>query len=316
MANHTPEPTAAATPYVGRFAPTPSGPLHAGSLLAAVVSWLDARSRGGRWHLRLDDSDRPRVQPGAADAILRALEAFGLAWDGTVTRQSQHEPAYRHALQTLRDHDRAFPCGCTRKDLARHGRPGWEGPVYPGTCRDGLPPDREPRALRARIDTRYWSIEDRFLGAIAFDLEALGSDFVIRRADGVVAYQLATVVDDLALGVTHVVRGIDLLGSTPRQMQLYRMLHQPPPAYAHHPVLVAADGHKLAKATGAAAIQGDAARRQLADTLARIGLAPADLQAPDRPDRQLGEALERLRQRPLAAYLPAQATLPGEAGAV
>ncbi|WP_018872717.1 tRNA glutamyl-Q(34) synthetase GluQRS [Thioalkalivibrio sp. ALJ16] len=314
--NHTPEPNSAARHYVGRFAPTPSGPLHAGSLLAAVVSWLDARSVGGDWHLRIDDIDRPRVRTGAADAILGALEAYGLGWDGAVTWQSRHAPAYQQTLEALLDTRQAFACGCTRKDLAHHGRHGWEGPVYPGTCRNGLPPEREPRALRARVDTRHWTIEDRFLGAVAFDLEALGSDFVIRRADGIVAYQLATVVDDLALGVNHVVRGIDLLGSTPRQMQLYRMLNQPPPVYAHHPVLVAADGHKLAKATGAAAIRADAARRQLADTLARIGLAPSDMRAPDRPDRQLAEGLERLQQRPLAETLPVRATLPGDAGAV
>ncbi|WP_019584130.1 MULTISPECIES: tRNA glutamyl-Q(34) synthetase GluQRS [unclassified Thioalkalivibrio] len=312
----TPEPQSPVDGYVGRFAPTPSGPLHAGSLLAAVISWLDARSANGEWHLRIDDIDAPRVRPGAADAILRTLEAFDLGWDGPIVWQGQRGPAYQRALDTLMDTDRAFPCGCTRKDLATHGRPGWEGPVYPGTCRHGLPPGREPRALRARASRRHWTIEDRFLGAVAFDLEALGSDFVIRRADGIVAYQLATVVDDLDLGVTHVVRGIDLLGSTPRQLQLYRALGHPPPAYAHHPVLVAPGGDKLAKATGATGIRADAARRHLADTLGQIGLAPADRQAPDAPGAQLAEALEPLRRRPLAAYLPLHAALPGATAAV
>lgn len=301
---------------VGRFAPTPSGPLHAGSLLAAVISWLDARSAGGDWHLRIDDIDAPRVRPGAADAILRTLETFALGWDGPVVWQGRRGPAYQRALGTLLDTDRAFPCGCTRKDLAAHGRTGWEGPVYPGTCRHGLPPGREPRALRARASRRHWTIEDRFLGAVAFDLEALGSDFVIRRADGIVAYQLATVVDDLDLGVTRVVRGIDLLGSTPRQMQLYQALGATPPAYAHHPVLVAPGGDKLAKATGAEGVRADAARRHLADTLAVIGLGPGDARAPDAPETQLAEALDQLRQRTLAEHLPLQATLPGYARAV
>ncbi|WP_017942307.1 MULTISPECIES: tRNA glutamyl-Q(34) synthetase GluQRS [unclassified Thioalkalivibrio] len=312
----TPERIAPADGYVGRFAPTPSGPLHAGSLLAAVISWLDARSADGRWHLRIDDIDAPRVRPGAADAILHTLEVFGLGWDGPVTWQSRHGPAYQHALDTLLDTDRAFPCGCTRKDLAAHGRTGWEGPVYPGTCRHGLPPGREPRALRARATTRYWTIEDRFLGAVAFDLEALGSDFVIRRADGLVAYQLATVVDDMALGVNQVVRGIDLLGSTPRQMQLYQGLGATPPAYAHHPVLVALGGDKLAKATGAAAINPDIARRELARTLARAGLPPSDPQTPDTPATQLNEALEHLRRRDLADCLPVESALPGDLHAV
>lgn len=298
--------------YVGRFAPTPSGPLHAGSLLAAVISWLDARGADGRWHLRIDDIDGPRVRPGAADSILRTLEAFGLVWDGPVTWQSQRTPAYQAVLDALVARDQAFPCGCSRKEITAAGRPGWEGPIYPGTCRRGLPGAREPRALRARASTRYWEIDDAFLGPVAFDLEALGSDFVIRRADGIVAYQLATVADDVDLGVTRIVRGIDLLGSTPRQLQLYQALGHPAPSYAHHPVLATPGGAKLAKATGAAAIQADSARRELADSLARIGLAPSDARAPAAPAAQLAEALTRLAGPTpgLAAYLPPTTTLP------
>jgi len=307
---HPSPPAGADARYIGRFAPTPSGPLHAGSLLAAVISWLDARSAGGRWHLRIDDIDGPRVRPGAADSILSALETFGLAWDGPETWQSRHTAAYQDTLERLLASGHAFPCGCTRRDLAAAGQTGWEGPVYPGTCRHGLPPDRRPRAVRARAADRYWTIEDRFLGAVAFDLEALGSDFVIRRADGIFAYQLATVVDDLALGVTHVVRGIDLLGSTPRQMQLYQALGQPAPAYAHHPVVIAAGGTKLAKGTGAEAIRPDDARALLAAVLSAIGLPPGDRHAPDRPETQLAEALDRLRERPLTATLPMDAALP------
>ncbi|WP_018948652.1 tRNA glutamyl-Q(34) synthetase GluQRS [Thioalkalivibrio sp. ALMg11] len=312
----TPERITRADNHVGRFAPTPSGPLHAGSLLAAVISWLDARSTDGRWHLRIDDIDAPRVRPGAVDAIFHALEAFALVWDGPVTWQSQRGPAYQRALDTLLTTNQAFPCGCTRKDLAANGRPGWEGPIYPGTCRHGLPPGREPRAVRARATTRYWTIADRFLGAVAFDLEALGSDFVIRRADGIVAYQLATVVDDLDLGVTRVVRGIDLLGSTPRQAQVYQALGATPPAYAHHPVLVAPGGDKLAKATGAEGIRADTARRQLADTLTVIGLPPSDPDTPDAPEALLAEALAGLRKQGLPRRLPSVSGLPAPPDAV
>lgn len=302
--------------YIGRFAPTPSGPLHAGSLLAAVISWLDARNAGGRWHLRIDDIDGPRVQTGAADAILATLEAFGLTWDGPETWQSQRDAAYQDALERLQADGHAFPCGCTRRDLAARGRTGWEGPVYPGTCRHGLPPDRDARTVRARAATRYWAIDDRFLGPVAFDLQALGSDFVIRRADGIFAYQLATVVDDLALGVTHVVRGIDLLGSTPRQLQLYAALGRPAPAHAHHPVLVAAGGAKLAKGTGAEGIRADDARALLAATLTAIGLPPRDRHAPDHPTSQLAEALDQLDGQSLTAVLPLTTALPASRGAL
>ncbi|WP_026181520.1 tRNA glutamyl-Q(34) synthetase GluQRS [Thioalkalivibrio sp. ALJ7] len=296
--------------YVGRFAPTPSGPLHAGSLLAAVVSWLDARHHGGRWHLRIDDIDGPRVRPAAESLILQTLEALALCWDGPLTHQSDRTPAYEAALDTLLNGDHAFACACSRRDLTATGQPGWEGPVYPGTCRNGLPAGREARAVRARARQRYWEVEDGFLGLVSFDLEALGSDFVIRRADGIFAYQLATVVDDLKLGITHVVRGIDLLGSTPRQLQLYQALGHTGPRHAHHPVLVAGDGAKLAKATGAVGVRTDAVRQELAAILTRIGLAPSDPSTPDTPEQQLSEALSRLRDSGLRDLLLLSATLP------
>ena len=254
------------TAYTGRFAPTPSGPLHAGSLTAAVVSWLDARSQQGKWHLRIDDIDRPRTVAGAADDILRTLDAYGLGWDGPVARQSKREAAYREALASLEARGMVFACACSRQEVAAAGIAGLEGPVYPGTCRRGIPPGRKGRSIRLRADQRYWTITDRGLGTVGFDLERLGSDFVIRRADGVFAYQLATVVDDIALGVTDVVRGIDLLGSVPRQLQLYQALGHPPPRYLHHPVVIAANRLKLAKSTGAA----PATRLQPAALLARI----------------------------------------------
>lgn len=252
--------------YTGRFAPTPSGPLHPGSLTAAVVSWLDARRHHGRWHLRIDDIDRPREVAGAADDILRTLDAFGLGWDGPVLRQSQRDPAYHEALATLRARGAVFDCACSRLDVAAAGIAGWEGPVYPGTCRHGLPPGGTARAVRLRVVQCHWTLTDRGLGALCFDLQRLGGDFVVRRADGLFAYQLATVVDDIELGVTDVVRGIDLLGSVPRQLHLYRALDRPAPRYLHHPVVITDNRLKLAKSSGAAPV----GRRHRAATLARI----------------------------------------------
>lgn len=263
-------------PYVGRFAPTPSGPLHPGSLTAAVISWLDARTRQGRWHLRIDDIDRPREVAGAADDILRTLDAFGLGWDGPVTRQSQRTPAYEEALRALDARGSVFPCSCSRQQVTDAGIAGWEGPVYPGTCRRGLPPGRDARAVRLRIEQRYWTISDRGLGALCFDLQRLGGDFVVRRADGLFAYQLATVVDDIALGVTDVVRGIDLLGSVPRQLHLYLALGQPAPRYLHHPVVIAGNRLKLAKSSGARPVDRHRAAAVLAQVLNAIGIPGVD----------------------------------------
>ncbi|MFO8154183.1 tRNA glutamyl-Q(34) synthetase GluQRS [Thioalkalivibrio sp.] len=264
------------TVCTGRFAPTPSGPLHAGSLTAAVISWLDARSRQGRWHLRIDDSDRPRTVPGAADEILRTLDACGLGWDGAVVFQSEREPAYREALARLEAAGRVFACACSRKEVAAAGLVGLDGPIYPGTCREGLPRGREGRSVRLRAEQRHWTITDRSLGPLGFDLHRLGGDFVIRRADGVFAYQLATVVDDIALGVTDVVRGIDLLGSVPRQLQLYRGLGRPQPRYLHHPVVIADSGRKLAKSSGAAPAPRQRPAALLAPILAAIGTPGVD----------------------------------------
>lgn len=216
--------------------------------------------------MRIDDIDRPRAVAGAADEILRTLELYGLGWDGPVVRQSEREAAYREALAVLEMHGEAFPCACSRQEVAAAGIAGLEGPIYPGTCRVGVPPGRKARSIRLRAGQRHWTITDRALGQVGFDLHRLGGDFVIRRADGVFAYQLATVVDDLALGVTDVVRGIDLLGSAPRQLRLYQAFGQPAPLYLHHPVVIAASGLKLAKSSSAA----PATRRRPAALLARI----------------------------------------------
>jgi len=217
----------------GRFAPSPTGPLHFGSLVAAVGSWLYARREGGRWLVRMEDLDTPRVVPGSADEILRALERYALTWDGEVVYQSQRIPLYEAALGELRAKNLVFDCACSRSDLQRAASaPVGEEPIYPGTCRDGIAPGRVPRAVR-------------FRGTGEVD------DFVVKRADGMFAYQLAVVVDDAAQGVTQVVRGADLLTSTPRQIALQRALGYPTPDYVHIPLVLGPDGKKLGKRDGA-----------------------------------------------------------------
>ncbi len=267
----------------GRFAPTPSGELHLGSLLAAVGSYLHARHAGGHWLLRIDDLDLPRVVPGAADAILRSLEAHGLLWDGEVLWQSRRGEAYRAALDRLREAGLVYPCACTRRELAAIARAGVDGPVYPGTCRAGLLAARVPtgqgaRAWRLRVPDAPIGFHDAVQGEFAHNLAREVGDFVLQRADGLVAYQLATVVDDAFQAVTQVVRGVDLLASTPRQIYLQQCLGLPQPGYAHLPLLVDGAGLKLGKQTGAAALAPRAASDNLSRVLAALGLPPpADL---------------------------------------
>ena len=215
-------------PYRGRFAPSPTGPLHFGSLVAAVGSWADARAHGGEWLVRMEDLDPPREVPGAADEILRTLEALGLEPDGPVVRQSERGDAYRAALDRLRDRGVLFACGCTRREIADSGLPGSDGGlVYPGTCRNGPPPGRPARALRVRVDDAVIAFDDALQGRVSQDLGRDVGDFVLLRADGFFAYQLAVVVDDAAQGITDVVRGIDLIDSTPRQIFLQRAARSP-----------------------------------------------------------------------------------------
>ncbi|RMG56880.1 MAG: tRNA glutamyl-Q(34) synthetase GluQRS [Gammaproteobacteria bacterium] len=232
---------------VGRFAPTPSGPLHFGSLLAALGSFLDTRSRGGQWKLRIDDLDTPRVVPGAIDTILRQLEACGLYWDDEPLRQSTRREAHDAALETLKARGLAYPCACSRRELRALGLPGPHGPIYPGTCREGLPEGRKPRAIRVRVPDRRVCVDDRLQGRYCQHLGQEIGDFIVLRADGIVAYQLATVVDDAFQGVTDVVRGFDLLDSTPRQRYLLECLDLPLPRWMHLPVILGPDGLKLAK---------------------------------------------------------------------
>ena len=253
-------------PYVGRFAPSPTGPLHFGSLVAALASWLDARRAGGRWLLRMEDLDAPRVEAGAADGILRALESLGLGWDGPVEYQSRRGALYRDALARLATH--TYACACTRRELDDSALAIDGARVYPGTCRNGLPPGRAPRATRVRTDAAPIRFVDRVQGEQVQQLERDVGDFVVVRADGVVAYQLAVVVDDAEQGVTDVVRGADLLDSTARQIHLQRLLGLPTPRYLHAPVAVNAAGEKLSKQTRAAA----AGPGDLAHALRFLGL--------------------------------------------
>ena len=243
--------------YRGRFAPSPTGPLHFGSVVAAVASYAAARSHGGEWAIRIDDLDRPRAVPGAADDILRMLEALGMTWDGRVVFQSTRGAAYHAAFHRLRRSGLVYPCRCSRKEIADSSIRGIEGYVYPGSCRSGL----AGRARAWRIDARAPAIafDDAVQGPQHQDVATAVGDFVLYRSDGQYAYHLACAVDDAEQGITHVVRGADLLVSTPRQILVQRALGLATPRYAHVPVAVNADGQKLSKQTLAAAVTRDAA---------------------------------------------------------
>lgn len=233
---------------VGRFAPSPSGPLHIGSLVAAVGSWLAAKRPGGLWLLRIDDLDRPRCRPEFEDDILRTLERFSLLWDGPTSRQSDHEEQYAAAFEQLRTDDVVYPCGCSRAEIARLAsapHPGEEIP-YPGTCRNGLSPGRKARAWRVRTEGVTVRFDDLRHGGIVTNLDTTG-DFVVKRVEGFFAYQLAVVVDDRLTGVNQVVRGDDLLDSTPRQVLLHQLLGWPVPQYCHLPLVTGPNGGKLSK---------------------------------------------------------------------
>jgi glutamyl-Q tRNA(Asp) synthetase len=265
--------------YVGRFAPSPTGPLHAGSMVAALASWLDAKAHGGRWLLRIEDVDGPRCVPGAAEAILRQLADCGLIPDEPPVWQSARGAAYQRALDDLVARGRAYPCACSRKDieaaLAAAGRvPGrHEELVYPGTCRHGLH-GREMRSWRFHVAAGTVAWHDRRLGAQQQDVEHHVGDFVLKRADGLWAYQLAVVVDDAAQGITDVVRGEDLADNTSRQIQLQHALGLPTPRYLHAPLILNCNGEKLSKQTGAAAVdtsQPLPVLRAAAESLGLIG---------------------------------------------
>jgi glutamyl-Q tRNA(Asp) synthetase len=231
-------------------------------MVAALASYLDARSRGDEWLVRMEDVDEPRTVPGADSEILRALEAHGLEWDGEVVYQSRRKEFYQAALEQLRKSGFAYPCSCSRREA---------GDVYPGTCRGGTAPGREARTWRVRIPDEPIAFADRLQGIEWFDLAKLSGDFVIKRGDGFFAYQLAVVVDDAEQGITDVVRGADLLDSTPRQLHLQKLLGYPSPEYLHIPVALNADGQKLSKQTLAPAVDPKLAEPTLRRVLRFLG---------------------------------------------
>lgn len=232
---------------VGRFAPSPTGPLHFGSLVTAVGSWLFARRAGGEWLLRMEDLDTPRIVPGAADDILRTLESLGLVWDREVVWQSRRLRLYEEAFQRLQDAGWLYPCGCSRTEIARIATASGDAIVYPGTCRNGLQTGKNPRAFRVRTAEQPLHFYDLVQGEQQQNLSRTCGDFVVRRADGPFAYHLAVVVDDAESGVTDVVRGADLLDATVCHLHLQNLLGFPTPSYAHLPLVTGPDGTKLSK---------------------------------------------------------------------
>lgn len=261
------------TEYVGRFAPAPSGPLHFGSIIAALGSYLQAKANNGEWLVRIEDSDRFRVAEGATTLILNTLEQLGLAWDREIIIQSQRENRYREELEKLQDMGIVYPCTCTRRET--RGKP------YPGTCRNGMSRKRTFRSLRIRTDDTPIEFEDAVVGKYSQSLENEVGDFVIKRSDGMTAYQLAVVIDDADQGITEIVRGADLIESTPRQIYLQRMLQYPTPAYLHLPVAIDDTGRKISKQNNAPGIDITQGARVLTNALAFLG---------QQPDPQLADA--------------------------
>jgi glutamyl-Q tRNA(Asp) synthetase len=282
-------------PHRGRFAPSPTGPLHFGSLVAAVGSYLDARRNAGQWLVRIEDIDRPREVEGAADAILRTLEAYGFEWDGEVVRQSRNASVYAAALERLQRDGAVFPCACTRREVSDSSLGSASDPIYPGTCRNGIPPGRRARAFRARVDDTVITFEDRLQGRIEQNLGKEIGDFIVRRTDGLFAYQLAVTVDDFEQCITDVVRGADLLASTPRQILLQRRLGYPTPRYAHLPVAANRDGEKLSKQTLAAPVAPVDASFQLWTALRFLGQEPPEDLRADSASTLWGWALAHWR---------------------
>jgi glutamyl-Q tRNA(Asp) synthetase len=287
--------------YRGRFAPSPSGRLHFGSLVTALGSRLDARTQGGEWLVRMEDLDPPREQPGAADDILRTLEAFGLTWDGPVLYQSRRHEHYREALGELARQGAAYACSCSRKEVAEAGAPGPEGPLYPGTCRGGPRPGRDRHAWRIRADVPPVAFVDRRYGPQQQSLEREVGDFVVLRADGLFAYQLAVVVDDAAQGINQVVRGADLLLSTPRQIHLQRLLGLPTPSYLHLPLVLDEQGRKLSKQSRSQPVDP---RRPLPALLAAWAFL-GQLPPPEAPP-----SVEAFHQWALGAWQPGRLGMP------
>ncbi len=289
--------------YRGRFAPSPTGPLHFGSLVAATASYLDARHAGGEWLLRIEDLDPPREVPGSADQIVATLAALGFHWTESIVRQSERHAAYQIALDRLLAAGLAFPCSCSRTELQAAQPPGREQSdelYYPGWCSNGVRAPERPLAIRFRVAPGTLAFEDRLQGPQASNVALDTGDFVIRRRDGLFAYQLAVVVDDAAQNITHVVRGADLLDSTARQIALQGALGLPTPMYAHLPLAIDANGIKLSKSTGAAEVDARQPARELWRTLQFLKQGPPPALRRS-PVATLWEwAIENWQARPLA----------------
>lgn len=270
-------------PYVGRFAPTPSGGLHLGSLVAAVASYLDAKSVGGKWFVRIEDIDPPREVAGATQNILQTLEHYGFEWDGEVFYQSQRFAIYEAVVNKLFNSGLAYACTCSRKELENY-------PIYPNFCRDALKP-RQDAAIRVRVPTLTYQFNDKVQGDYAQQLAEQVGDFVIQRRDGFFAYQLAVVIDDAAQGITHIVRGADLLDSTPRQLYLQELLGFASPCYLHVPILLGTDGHKLSKSKCSPILPLPQASSLLLTALTILGQSPGPQLVTESPQQILNWAI-------------------------
>lgn len=292
--------------YIGRFAPSPSGPLHFGSLVAALASYLDAKAHGGQWLVRIEDVDETRCKPQFADDILRTLQAFGLRWDGEVIYQSLRKARYEQALTELTLRGLTYACICSRREIADSAVSGLEGPVYPGTCRHAHNP-MNAHAIRVITNNAPLRFTDLVQGAVEQRLQSALGDFIIRRRDQLFSYQLAVVVDDADQGITHVVRGADLIDSTPRQIHLQQLLALPTPQYLHIPVVTNSAGQKLSKQTLAPGLTQGEALMLLRSALRFLGqplLADVEKLAPEAmlsaaASAWSASAIESVRQRPM-----------------
>lgn len=262
--------------YKGRFAPTPSGPAHPGTLLAAIGSFLQARANGGEWHIRIDDIDPPREVAGAADSILHTLENYGLFWDGPVVYQSQRHELYEAALHDLAKNETSYPCACSRREIEAIAIKGPNGAIYPGTCRNGVPAGKQARSVRLRVEDKNISMVDVIQGHYRLNLAQAVGDFIIRRSDGLYAYHLATVVDDAHDGFNEIVRGADLLSITPQQIWLQQQLGYSTPEYAHLPMLIDARARKLSKRFAATAVDKLDRRKLLKIIFKALGLSTSE----------------------------------------
>lgn len=287
--------------YIGRFAPSPTGPLHFGSLVAALASYCDAKSQQGKWLLRVEDLDKPREVKGATKLILTTLEAFDFAWDGEIIYQSQRSEAYQAALEILRLQELVYPCTCSRKEIADSStHQGIEGAIYPKTCLTHALKSNVRPAYRIKTQNKETAFTDQIQGEIKQNIAQDIGDFVLLRADHIFAYQLAVVVDDAAQGVTHVVRGADLLHSTPRQIYLQQLLSFNHPQYAHFPVACNDQGEKLSKQTLALPIEVKNAGKLLVKALAFLGQQPPKNLAYETPSEVLKWATNNWRREQIA----------------